>query len=246
MINAIIIDDEQDAVEALSFLINTHCRNIKIIATANSISGGARAIQTYNPDIVFLDVEMPEGSGFDILKRIKDRNFQLIFVTAYDHYAIDAIKFSAVDYLLKPVDVDDLVNAVEKARKNSDKLKREQYDMLLENLLAGKPQKLALPDTDGFQYINIKQIIRIEAERSYSTFYMEGGKKIMVSQNIGVYEELLNKSGFYRIHHSHLINIDHIHRFVKTEGGAVIMADNSRVPVSRRNREELYKILNLK
>lgn len=242
MINAVIVDDEKDAVKGLSLLLKTYCADVKLVATANSVADGVKAIKAYNPDIVFLDVEMPGGSGFDILKNLPEVNFKTIFISAFNQYAIKAIKFSALDYLLKPVDPEELCAAVDKVRNNSVRNEKDQREILLQNLSSGKMQKLAVPIKDGFQYISISQIIRIEGAGSYCIFHLQERKKIMASQNLGIYYDLLSKYNFYRTHQSHLINVEHIHQFLRTDGGVVIMSDKSRVPVSRRNRDEFCKI----
>lgn len=150
-----------------------------------------------------------------------------------------------MDYLLKPVDADELISAVEKAHHLLITNKYFNYDLLTENLLSDQPGKLAIPIKDGFQYVPVKQIVRIEADGSYSHFHLDNGKKIMVSLNLGVYDDILSKSNFYRTHYSHLINLGHVHQFLKLDGGMVIMSDNSRVPVSRRNKEGLMKMIPL-
>lgn len=242
MINAIIIDDEKDAVKGLSLLLKTYCADVTLVATANSVTEGVKAIKANDPDIVFLDVEMPGGSGFDILKNFPEKNFKTIFVSAFNRYAIKAIKFSALDYLMKPVDPEELCAAVDKARNSSARNEKDQLDVLFQNLSSGKMQKLAVPIKDGLQYVGLSQIIRIEGAGSYCVFHLEEGKKMMASQNLGIYQELLGKHNFYRTHQSHIVNVEHVHQFLRTEGGTVIMSDKSRVPLSRRNKDEFCKI----
>lgn len=245
MIRTIIIDDETDAVEGLSLLLQINCPHVKVVATANSAKEGINLIHSFQPDLLFLDVEMPHGSGFDVLEKLPERNFKTIFTTAYNHYAIKAIRFSALDYLLKPIDADELRAAVEKVKNSSHEPEKEQRSMLLENLRQDKLQKLAIPIKEGFQYISLNKIIRIEGTGSYCTFYLVGGEKVVVSHNLGVYDELLCKNSFFRIHQSHLINLEHVYQYMRTDGGSVIMADKSAVPVSRRNREGFLKVTNL-
>lgn len=245
MFRTIIIDDERDAVAGLSLLLKTHCPEVKVIATASSPLDGIGIVRSVEPDLVFLDIEMPHGSGFDVLENFPERDFKTIFTTAYNHYAVKAIKFSALDYLLKPIDADELCCAIDKAKNNSRKFEKEQRIVLFENLISDKPYKLAIPIKDGFQYVPIKHIVRIEGTGSYCTFYMSEGSKLVVSHNLGFYDELLEKNNFYRIHQSHLINLKHIHQYLKTGGGIIIMSDKSSVPISRRNRDGFLKIANI-
>lgn len=245
MIRTIIVDDEKDAAEGLSLLLGAHCPDVQILGIAHSASEGIKAIKTGNPDLVMLDVEMPHGSGFTVLNNLPEINFKTIFVTAYSHYALKAIKFSALDYLLKPVDVDDLCAAIEKVHQCTGDNVKERQSILLENLQTDKPGKLAVPIKDGFQYLTVSEIIRIEGEGSYCTFFLAGGCRIVVSHNLGVYEELLAKNNFYRTHQSHLVNISHIYQYLRSDGGMVIMSDKSSVPVSRRNKEGFLQMLHL-
>ncbi len=239
MLKVAIIDDEPDAINFIASIIKEYCPELEIVGTANSAAEGTKVIKNTNPDLVFLDVEMPHGNGFDLLANFPGKFFEVIFITAYNHYAIKAIKFSAVDYILKPVNINEFIDAVKKVLEK--RIKKENlnlnYYTLLENLKTTLPSKLAIPTSDGMEYLNTAEIIRIEADRSYSWFYLEEGKKYLVSRNLKEYQELLNDRNFFRTHNSHLINLDHVKKYIRQEGGYVIMDDGSNVPISRSKKD---------
>jgi len=243
MIKAVIVDDEQAAVEGLQTMLSEFCKDVEVVGSANSIIDGIKTIQQTKPNLVFLDIEMPYGNGFDILEAIPEKEFQVIFVTAYDHYAIKAIKYSALDYLLKPVDIDDLESAVEKLRESITNKNFPKYDMLMENVKAKHPLKLALPTLDGFLYIPVEHITRIEANGSYSDVYLDSGEKHIVSRNLRWYEELLDERVFFRAHKSHIINLKHVKKFSRSEGGTVEMEDGSIVEISRRKKDDFQRMM---
>ena len=198
-IRAIVIDDEEDSVNFIKSIIDEFCPEVNVVETANSVNEGVTKIKDYNPDIVFLDVEMPNGTGFDLLERFSTINFDVIFITAYNHYAIKAIKYSAVDYILKPISIEELIDAVKKVIQNkNEKTHVHNYDNLINNLKSSSPQKLAIPTRLGLQYIDTNNIIRIEADRSYSNVHIQGQKKIMVSRNLVEFQELLQSQSFFR------------------------------------------------
>jgi two-component system LytT family response regulator len=238
-IRTIIIDDEPDAVNFIKSLIEEYCPKLEVIDIARSAKEGAKKIIEKNPDLVFLDVEMPHRSGFDLLSQFPEKFFDVIFITAFNHYAIKAIKFSAVDYILKPININEFIVAVEKVMdKRSDNHHRaDSFQALLENVKSAMPGKLAIPTSDGMEYLNTKEIIRIEADRSYSWFYLINHKKILVSRNLKEYQELLTDRNFFRTHNSHLINLEHVKKFIRHEGGAVELDDGSQVPISRGKRD---------
>jgi two-component system LytT family response regulator len=238
--NAIIIDDELKAIKSIEYIVKEYCKNLTIVGTASSAEEGIKLIAETNPDIVFLDIEMPRGSGFDMLEKIPDRKFDVIFVTAYNQYAIKAIKFSAVDYILKPIDIYEFITAVNKVienRKNGVKID-DKYKVLLENLNAHKPTKLAIATSDGTDYLNIDEIIRIEADRSYSMIYLTNKKRIMVSKSLIEYEDMLLDNDFFRVHKSFLVNLHHVVKHIKHDGGYAEMIDGSQIMISRRKKEE--------
>jgi two-component system LytT family response regulator len=210
-----------------------------VIGTANSVKEAEAIINEKKPELVFLDVEMPHGSGFDLLVQFPKKSFDVIFITAFNHYAIRAIKFSAVDYILKPININEFIEAVEKVieKRTSVDERNENYGALLENIRSAMPSKLAIPTFDGMEYLNTKEIIRIEADRSYCWFYLADKRKILVSKNLKEYQELLNDRHFFRTHNSHLINLDYVKKYIRHEGGAVEMTDGSQVPISRTKRD---------
>jgi two-component system LytT family response regulator len=247
-IKVIVIDDEKGARESLHNLIDKYCPQIEVAAKASNIDEAFKLINELSPQLIFLDIEMPNGNGFDLLQKFDSINFDIIFTTAYDHYAIKAIKYSAIDYLLKPIDIDDLKNAVERVvKKQKDKtIQNEQLLSLLSNI---KPEqndkKIALHDGDGLTFVRLKEIIRCESDGNYTSIILEGNKRIVTSKTLGEYEELFSNENFFRVHRSHLIHLHHIKKYIKGEGGYVLMSDGSQVEVSRRKKQEFLDKLSL-
>lgn len=238
-LRTVIVDDEHDAVNFIESIVNEYCENIEIAGKAHSAIQGIEVISKEKPDLVFLDVEMPHGSGFDLLAAFPDKDFDVIFITAFNHYAIKAIKFSAVDYILKPININEFLEAVKKVEEAREgKISSNvNFHTLFENLKTGIPSKLAIPTSSGMEYLNTRQIIRIEADRSYSWFYMDGGEKYLVSRNLKEYQELLSDRNFFRTHNSHLINLEHVKKYIRHEGGYIEMTDGSNVPISRGKKD---------
>lgn len=243
MLRTIIVDDESDAVKFIESIIAEYCPNIEIVGTANSAREGVKLINEKEPDLVFLDVEMPHGSGFDLLSNFPQKNFDVIFITAFNHYAIKAIKFSAVDYILKPININEFVEAVKKveAARQKNKTSNFSLDALLENLRSSLPSRLAIPTSDGMEYLNTNEIIRVEADRSYSWFFLTENRKYLVSRNLKEYQELLSDRNFFRTHNSHLINLEFVKKYIRQEGGYVLMTNGSNVPISRSKKELFLK-----
>lgn len=248
MLRAVIIDDEKKSRETLDGLIRLFCRNVNVVGEADGVTKGIEVIRNARPDIVFLDIQMPEGSGFNILEALDEIDFEVIFTTAYDQYAIKAIKFSALDYLLKPIYPDDLVNAVKKAeeRKEKEKIKKK-IETLLNNLneKEDKRDKIVLSTSEQTMVIPVDDIIRCESENYYTNFYLESGKKIVISKTLKEHEEQLSSYGFYRVHKSHLVNVKYIKSYTRTENGYLVMTDGSKVPVSRRKRDKIMSLLGM-
>lgn len=242
---AIIIDDEKKGREILKSLIETYCKEVEIIAQASNADEGYEMIQKHEPDVVFLDVEMPSGDGFSLLERFDEITFQIIFTTAFDDYAIKAIKFHALDYLLKPIDIDELRVAVENVKKA---LQGEQGvdNRYMEMLQSRKENtgKLALPIKDGIVYLSISEIVRVESDGAYSIFYTDCGKKHLSSKNLGEYEEILPSFGFFRVHRSHIINVKKVKKFIRSDGNFIEMEDGSRVEIARRKKDEFLEMMN--
>jgi two-component system LytT family response regulator len=247
MIKAIIVDDELGARESLSKMIEKNCKQLEIVAKADSALAAFEAITNKQPQLVFLDIEMPNGNAFDLLEKFKEINFNIIFTTAYDHYAIKAIKFSAVDYILKPIDPEELVEAVkrfEKKQQGEPSVLDKQFKTLLSNVRPeNKLKKVGIPDGDGLIFINLSDIIRCESDGNYTFFILTSGKKIIASRTLGEYEQMFTEDNFFRVHRSHLINLQHVKKYIKGEGGYVIMSDDSQVEVSRRNKNEFLEKL---
>ena len=249
MIKTIIIDDEHYGRQSLQHALEQYCPEVKILQICESPEAGITAIEELKPQLVFLDVQMPNMSGFDVLQKLSLIDFEVIFVTSYDQYAIKAIKFSAIDYLLKPLDVDDLIHAVQRAKENLQKNgKAQRYQSVLHNInyTSGKIEKLAVPTLDGIDFFKTDDIIYCEADGSYTTLYLSGHQKQVISKNLKDFENLLTGSGFCRVHNSHLINMGHIQKYFKGDGGYVILTDDYHVDISRRRKDaflnRLHKI----
>jgi two-component system LytT family response regulator len=246
MYNAIIIDDVDNSRVTLAHDLQQYCPQIKIIGEANSVKTGIAAILEKKPDVVFLDIELGDGLGFDILEVISTIDFQIIFTTGLDSYGIKAIKFSALDYLLKPIDPDELIKAVDKLNKSPKKDSiKDHIDILLDNLrdVRSQNKRIALNSADKVHMVNINEIIRCESQGSYTIFYLSNKEQIVVTKNLKEYENLLEEYSFVRVHHSHLINFAFLKEFVKKDGGYAIMTDNSQVPVSFRKKNNLLDLM---
>jgi two-component system, LytTR family, response regulator len=245
--NVIIVDDEPNARENLRILLERHIPGLSVKAMAGSVQDAVREVEKHRPDLVFLDIEMPHENGFAFLEKFTDIDFDVIFVTAYDQYAVKAFKFSAADYILKPVDVDELCEAVEKVVSKKQKSGRKNVKTLVENkkLNGTGNKKLVLSLSDQFLFVELKDIIRLEAEDYYTWFYISNRDRILISKNLGEYEELLTEHDFYRVHKSHLINLSHIQKVLKGDGGCVVMTDNSQIPISKVKKNEFMKKISL-
>lgn len=244
----VIIDDEDRARKSIADLIKISNNSVQLVGEASDVQSGIHIIKTLKPDLVLLDINMPDGTGFDLLKTIENINFKIIFITAYEEFAIRAFEFSAIDYLLKPVDPSKLMEALEKARLI---IEQESINLKLNALFANlessttDSKKLILKTAENIYIVSTSDIIRCESDCGYTNFYLVDGKKILVSKNMKDYEDMLNGMGFYRIHQSHLINIKYIDHYNKTEGGAVIMKDNSYLPLARRKKDSFLKLLEM-
>jgi two-component system LytT family response regulator len=247
MIRAVIIEDEAQSRELLTALVTKNCEGVTVVDAASNVETGIEVIKKHQPDLVFLDISMPDGTGFDLLGKVADQNFEIIFTTATDKHALKAIKYSALDYLLKPIDVEELKTAVEKVKqKKTSTPSVENLAFLLQNLRQKNDNfsKITLPTGNAYEIVNIPDIIRCEAEGSYTNFYMTGNKKIMVSASMKHYEDLLPENDFIRIHHHHLINMNHVVRFLKVDGGYAIMSDGTQLEISRRKKDAFIERLN--
>jgi two-component system, LytTR family, response regulator len=247
MLRAIIVEDEFRSRQTLAGMLKLFCKNVEIVGEAENVKEGINLIQNEKPDVVFLDIQMPDGSGFKLLEEIGKINFDVIFTTAYDQFAIQAIKFSALDYLLKPIFQDDLVKAVKKAEESKEKLdKQEQIDILLGNLKksSDEPHKIILSTAERINVVSVDDILRCESDNYYTFFYFTNGKRLLISKTLKENEELLKNHHFIRPHKSHLVNTKYIKGFLKHEGGFIIMSDGTNVPVSRRKKESIIDTIN--
>lgn len=244
MHSALIIDDIIKAREFLKRDLNSFCPEIEVIGEAEGVVTGLKAIKLLKPQIVFLDINMKDGSGFDILELLDSIEFKIIFTTASDAHAIRAFKFSAIDYLLKPIDVDELVKAVKKAVLVSPSEELEQVKLLRQQVKQEeKHEKLALHTAEKIHICELKDILRCEANVNYTNFHFIDGRKILVTKTLKFYDQLLTNSGFCRTHQSHLVNLIHIKEFIKSDGGYLLMDDESNIPVSARKRAEVLKVI---
>lgn len=241
MIRTVIIDDEEHIRKLLSSLLNSECSEVEVIGEADSVKTGLELINNTNPDLVFLDIKLPDGSGFDILSGIKNLNFNVIFVTAFEEYAIKAFEFSAIDYILKPVDPELLIRAV---KRTTHKMKAElslKMNTLLSNIKEGDDKKIVLKTSNHVYLVKIKDIICLESDQNYTTVNVVDGKKILVSRTLKDLSNLLEDVNFLRIHRSHLINPAYIEGYERTDGGTVLMKNGHQVPVSSRKKDLLQK-----
>ena len=225
-------------------MIESFGMDVETIHEGENVQSGIAAIKRYNPDIVFLDIQMPDGTGFDVLSSIPNKTFEVIFITAHEEFAIKAIKFSALDYLLKPVDSTELKAALEKAliriKGHSSPV---QFDALQKNILPLEKRRLVLKTQESVHVVELDQIIRCEADRNYTSFFLLDNKRILVSKTLKEYETLLSGHNFLRVQQSHLVNIDYVDRYDKKNGGAVVMKDGSEVPLSPAKRDLFFKRL---
>lgn len=243
---AILIDDENSNLENLRILLEKHCPQVTIIATAQSVRDAVDVIENYVPDLVFLDIQMGDKTGFDVLKLLPMRNFDVIFVTAYDQYGIEAIKFAALDYLLKPIDIEELMHAVKKAeRKFTRQIQTSQLDFLLQQLKKPEPtiSKIALPMQSEIRYVSLSEIIRCEADNTYTHFFLSNGEKILVSKSLKEYSDLLRPNGFLRTHQSHLVNPKYVKSWLKEDGGILLLISGDKIPISKPNKDIVKQAL---
>ena len=242
MIKALVIDDEQNGRNTLIGMLNSHCPEIEVIGQANSVKTGVELVNELQPNLIFLDIEMPDGTGFDLLSQLNSLDLEVVFVTAFEKYAVRAFQFSAIDYILKPINPALLKTAVEKAKKakSVDEL-RLKIDALLGN--SEKLEKIVLPTAEGTYIVKIENIIRCLADNNYTIFYLNDGNNITVSKTLKEYSETLENHNFFRTHQSHLINLEYVERFVNTDGGYLVMKGGDQVVVSRRRKKLLMDTL---
>lgn len=246
MIKAIIVDDEQRSREALNGLIERYCPEVFIISEATGCNDGIDKARKFEPDLVFLDIQMPDGSGFNFLEAFDKINFEVIFTTAHDQFAIKAIKYSALDYLLKPVDPDELKVAIHKYLQKNDKGKiNDNIKVLLDNIKSPQndAKKIILSTSEGMHIVSTDDIVRCESDDYYTNYFFVNGTSLLISKTLKQNEAMLSDFDFIRPHKSHLVNIKYIKSFLKVDGGYILMTDGSKIPVSRRKRESIVEIL---
>jgi two-component system LytT family response regulator len=245
MLKTVLIEDSADASEKLQFLLTKYCAaSINLLALASTGQSGIEAIQTHQPELIFLDIELGDMTAFEMLERIDAVDFQVVFTTAHEHYAIKAIRYSAVDYLQKPIGREELLAAISRAENNPTRILKEQVNQLAQNVKAKSalPEKIALTTSEGLVFKKIKDIVRCDSDRMYTIVAMVGGEKLMVSKPMGQLEEILEGQNFFRIHNSHLINMNHIRQFVRAEGGYIVMEDGATVSVARNRKDEFLEL----
>ncbi len=241
---AILVDDEMNALEMLEWMILKNCPDIEIVAMCESPLEGLEKIKALKPDLIFLDIEMPQLNGFDLLDRLGKHESDVIFTTAYNQFAIKAFKACALDYLLKPIDPEDLKSAVQKAKYKKSRVSTEQLDILLSYMRPEKPKskRIALTTTDHLIFIDTDKIIYCESDSNYTIVFLSNGEKVIVSKTLKDVEEILDGSDFFRIHASYLINMKHVTKFTRGDGGYVVMSNNQHITVSRKKKDEFFEM----
>lgn len=246
MINALIIDDEKHCCDNLSWQLKKYCPGIELVDVCNNADEGLDAIRRLKPQLVFLDVEMPGKTGFEMLEDLKQISFQIIFTTAFDQYALRAIKFGALDYLMKPIDKDELLGAVDKTIKNEQQISINQLTALLTHARKNNEfsfQKIAFPTLHSYELVALNDILFCESSSNYTNVRLIDGKTMLVSKTLKEIEELLNFPPFFRIHHSYLVNLQYSIRYIKGEGGFLVFNNDISLPVSRNKKDELLKYI---
>src|SRR5215510_605202 len=241
MIRCVLIDDESNSLEMMEWLLKTYCPQVQIEAMCNSASKGIEAINKHKPDVVFLDIEMPHMNGFDMLEQFDKLTFDVVFCTAYDQFAIKAFKYSALNYLLKPVDPEDLKETIRRIEERQTTPSREQVELLFQNIKQvsrSSTQRIALTTGDGMIFVPTQDILYCQAESNYTSVVLTGGRKILVSKVLKEIDETLSGPDFFRIHNSYLINLNHIKKYVRGEGGYIVMDDGASISISRSKRQE--------
>ena len=242
-LKTIIVEDEKHSREALKNLIQNYCTDVEIIGEAASVDDSVKLIRRTMPDVVFSDIELQPGTGFEVLEQVKDLDFDVVFTTAFDQYAIKAIKLSSIDYLLKPIGIEELQAAVEKCRlKKGELIRQQQKDILLDHVQnQGHARKICLATNDGLEFIQEENIVSCHANGSYTKFNFKDGTSMLVSKHLKEYEELLTSDQFMRVHNSHLINLKEVKKYVKSEGGYILMTDESMINLSPKRKDEFLK-----
>ena len=241
-LNAIIIDAEAISRETLRTYLDRYCPNVKVLAEADGVASGIKQIQQHQPDLIFLDVEMPYGNAFDLLEQVGEINFETIFVTAYSQYALKALNLSAAYYLLKPVDVDELISAVDRVAENIKKNNQAFHTkILVENLrtLQQQSHKVVLPVMEGFEVVRMKEILRCQANGNFTDIYLKEGKKKRICRPLKHFEEILGESGFMRVHRAHVVNLEYVVGYIRGKAGQIRLEDGTEIQVSTSYKKDL-------
>ncbi len=243
MINAVIIDDEKDSRDILANYLKKYCPDVEVCGFGESVATGLEVINKHKPDLIFLDIEMPYGNGFDLLDKVGDVTFETVFVTAFDNYAIQALNQSAAYYLLKPISIDELIKAVDKIRtERSQENYMRHAQVLLDNIRTTGQQKIMLPTMEGFEIVTISSILYCEAADNFTKFYFESGSPLLICRTLKYFEDILKDHRFVRIHRSYLINPDYVIRYAKGKGGSVTMKNNQELEISPNKKEEFLAL----
>lgn len=244
MIKAILIDDERNSIEMLEWLLTTYCPEVSIQSMCQSAEEGIKAIKEIRPDVIFLDIEMPKMNGFDMLETFKEIDFAIVFTTAYDKFAVRAFRYSALNYLLKPVDPEDLKATVARLNEKKSAPSKEQMELLFQNLINNNMQveRIALSTNDGLIFVQTKNITYCKADSNYTHVVMADGQKILVAKTLKEIDETLSGKDFFRVHNSFLVNINHITKFVRGDGGYILMPDKTEIVISRSKRDEFFQL----
>jgi len=245
-LTAVVVDDESNALTVMEILLKKYCPNVKILALVNNSKGAVQLIKDHKPDIVFLDIEMPQLNGFQILEQVSDESFHLIFTTAYDQYAVKAFKYSAIDYLLKPIERNELIAAVARIDLQ-DKTRTERISVLENNMVKpeskSKIETIALPHAKGYLFQPMADIVFCESNNTYTTFYIKNKTPLLISKSLGEIENILSPDLFFRVHRQYLVNLKEITELIRADGGSVTMSTGQNLPISRNRKDELLKLL---
>lgn len=246
MLKAVIVEDEHHSADTLRIILEEYCPDVQVTNVYRTLKEGRKGLNLEKPDLLFLDIMLSDGSGFDLLD-LPDLKYKVIFTTAFDHYALKAIRFSALDYLLKPLNIREVCDAVAKARefsRNTDE--KERVNMLVKNLRGEKLKHIALPTQTGFNFVEVASIVRIEADGAYSNIFFTKGEPVLVSHNLKYFENLLEGNSFFRVHHSHLVNLSMVIRYHNGKGGYLSLQDGSSVEVSKRRKTDMIRVLGIR
>lgn len=243
MIRVGIVDDEQATRALLRQLFRDYFPDVQLVGEAENVSSGIKMLEACKPDLLLLDIQMPDGSGFDLLNHFDNPDFQLIFITAFDKFALKAFDYNAIDYLLKPLDPKSLRKAIDKLQRHSDRALRPRLKGMMEVLETRKARRIALSSAEGYVFYELEEIVRLESSGGYTTFHVADGQRTTVAKTIKEYEEILPEDMFYRVHQSHIVSLQYVRKFLKADNGQALMSDGYKVPVARRKKDRFIELL---